>query len=157
MEPVNVINNNPARKVKIVKYRPLPESGIKLLGNWITHYDWQNVYSATSVHDKASALQKTLLEMMNKYLPEKISKFTSVDQVWMTPEIKGISRQKRREFQKHRKSEKWKHLNQLFKEKCKVAKHSYYTKIVSDLKNSNPSQWYSKLKRMTSHDQAKIE
>ena len=44
-----------------------------------------------------------------------------------------------------------------FEAKCELAKKSYYTNIVSDLKLSNPSQWYSKLKRMTSHDQLKTE
>ena len=29
--------------------------------------------------------------------------------------------------------------------------------IVSDLKNSNPGQWYSKLKRMCNYDQTKTE
>ena len=29
--------------------------------------------------------------------------------------------------------------------------------MVSDLKESNPKQWYSKLKRMSSHDQHKNE
>ena len=80
-----------------------------------------------------------------------------MDQVWITPEIKDISRRKRREFYKHRKSSKWKILNKQFEEKCENAKHSYYNNIVSDLKNSNPGQWYSKLKRMTSYDQIKSE
>ena len=38
-----------------------------------------------------------------------------------------------------------------------LAKRSYYTNIVSDLKNSHPGQWYSKLKRMTNYDQLKSE
>ena len=84
-------------------------------------------------------------------------KFTSEDQVWVTPEVKEISRKKRREYFKNRKSPKWKTLDDLFNKKCKIAKQSYYENIVQDLKNSNPSQWYSKLKRMTSHDQLKSE
>ena len=84
-------------------------------------------------------------------------KFTYVDQVWNTPEIKEISRKKRREIFKHRKSPKWRTLNKLFEEKCEHAKQSYYNNIVSDLKNSNPGQWYSKLKRLTTHDQLKTE
>ena len=157
MRPIDAINNNPARKLKIVKHRPLPESGIKAMGNWIVNHDWENVFGAITAHEKASIFQSTLLEKLNCFLPEKIVKFTSVDQVWITPEIKDISRRKRREFYKHRKSSKWKILNKQFEEKCENAKHSYYNNIVSDLKNSNPGQWYSKLKRMTSYDQIKSE
>ena len=45
----------------------------------------------------------------------------------------------------------------MFHTKCESAKITYYENIVSELKNSNPGQWYSKLKRMTSHDQLKSE
>ena len=34
---------------------------------------------------------------------------------------------------------------------------NYYTNIIKDLKLSNPSQWYSKLKRICSYDQEKYE
>ena len=84
-------------------------------------------------------------------------KFTSEDQVWATSEIKEISRRKSKEFFKHRKSPKWKQLKSLLDEKCEIARKAYYTNIVSDLKSSNPGQWYSKLKRMTSYDTLKSE
>ena len=106
---------------------------------------------------KAACLQNTLLEKLNIFLPEKIVKFTSENQVWITPEIKNIWRRKQREYAKHRRSPKWKTLNKIFDEKCESAMKSYYSYIVSDLNNSNPGQWYSKLNRMTSHDQMKSE
>jgi hypothetical protein len=48
-------------------------------------------------------------------------------------------------------------MEELVNEKCELAKQSYYENVVQDLKNSNPSQWYSKLKMMTSYDQLKSE
>ena len=157
MKPIDAINNNPARKIKIVKYRPLPESGIRDMGNWIVKQDWEAVLSAISAHDKVDIFQGLLLEKLDIFLPEKTVKFTSEDQVWVTPEIKEISRKKRREYFKNRKSPKWKTLEDLFNTRCESAKITYYENIVSDLKNLNPGQWYSKLKRMTSHDQLKSE
>ena len=157
MKPVNAINNNPARKVKMVKFRPLPESGIQEMGKWIVNHNWDEVSGASSAHDKAAIFQSILLDKVNLFLPEKIFNFTSEDQVWATPEIKDISRKKKREYNKNRKSTKWKSLNTLFEEKCSLAREAYYTNIVLDLKHSNPGQWHSKLKRMTSHDQVKTE
>ena len=148
MRPIDSVNNNPARKLKIVRYRPLPESGIREMGNWIVNHDWAEVFSASTAHEKAFILQTTLLEKLDVFLPEKNVKFTSEDQVWITPELKDISRKKQREFFKHRKSSKWRNLNKLFEEKSELAKKSYYTNIVADLKNSHPGQWYSKLKRI---------
>ena len=120
------------------------------MGHWIVNYSWEAVLAAQAAHEKAAIFQTVLLEKLEEFLPSKIVKFTSEDQVWTTPEIKSIFRRKQREFTKHRKSPKWKTLNNLFEEKCEAAKEAYYTNIVSDLKNSNPGQWYSKLKRMTS-------
>ena len=88
MRPIDSVNNNPGRKLKIVKYRPLPESGIKAMGNWIVNHDWCTVLNAKTAHEKAVIFQTTLLDKLNFFLPEKIAKFTSEDHVWITPEIK---------------------------------------------------------------------
>ena len=157
MKPIDAINNNPARSIKVVTFRPLPESGVREMGNWIVSHDWGKIYRANTAHEKAEILQKTLLQKMDYFLPEKTVKFTSEDQVWATPEIKELKRKKSREFYKNRKSPKWVTLNNKFEEKCEIAREAYYVNIVSDLKNSNPGQWYSKLKRMSSYDQLKTE
>ena len=144
MKPVDSLENNPSRQTRYVTYRPLPNSGIEKMGQWIVTETWKTVTEAKSAHEKANALQQLMMEKLNLYLPQKTAKFTSDDQPWVTPEIKSIDRKKKREYVKHRKSEKWKRLNEQFQTKCKQAKASYYTNIVEDLKTSNPSQWYSK-------------
>ena len=73
MKPIDAINNNPARKIKIVKYRPLPESCIRDMGNWIVKQDWEAVLSAISAHDKVDIFQGLLLEKLDIFLPEKNS------------------------------------------------------------------------------------
>ena len=57
----------------------------------------------------------------------------------------------------NRKSQRWKYLNAKFEQMCSNAKTNYYTNIIEDLKTSNPGQWYSKLKRISSHNQEKSE
>ena len=39
-----------------------------------------------------------------------------------------------------------------FKKQCEKEKVKYFENIVKDLKDSNPGQWYSKLKRMSGQD-----
>ena len=53
MKPIDSINNNPARKKKTGTYRPLPESGIRNMGNWIVNYSWEAVLAAQTAHEKA--------------------------------------------------------------------------------------------------------
>ena len=53
------------------------------------------------------------------------------------------------------RSEKWLELNHQFQKRADSLKREYYKNRVEDLKTSNTSQWYSKLKRMSSLDQSK--
>ena len=62
-----------------------------------------------------------------------------------------------REFNKHRSSDKWHKLNKVYKNALTTSKTKFYNDIVKDLKLSNPSQWYSKLKRICSFDQERYE
>ena len=62
---------------------------------------------------------------------------------------------RKKEYLKHKKSDKWRTLNSLFEEKAEVQKESYYKNMVEDLRVSNPGQWYSKLKRMSASDPTK--
>ena len=157
MKPIDSINNNPARIKKAVTFRPLPKSGIESMGKWMVTEKWECVTQAKSAHEKARALQNLMMKQLDHFLPEKTTTFTSEDQPWATPEIKDIDRRKKREYNKRRRSTKWKRLNEQFEIKCRLAKSSYYCNIVKDLKSSAPGQWYSKLKRMSSHDQTKSE
>ena len=50
------------------------------------------------------------------------------------------------------KSEKWKIVDAKFEEKSSEAKINYYDNMVKDLRTSEPGQWYSKVKRMSSLD-----
>ena len=83
--------------------------------------------------------------------------FSSNDQEFFTPELKALDRKRKRIYSKQGRSTKWKKLNSNFKKKVRKAKKVFYKKMISDLKKSNPGQWYSKLKRMTAYDQHKNE
>ena len=48
-------------------------------------------------------------------------------------------------------------LDQLYKSSLQEAKQKIYKTIIKDLKTSNPSQWYSKLKNISTYDRGKYE
>ena len=64
-----------------------------------------------------------------------------------------LDRLRKREFYKNKRSAKWEKLNQEFLDKSDAEKEKYFTNIVSDLKTSNTSQWFSKVKRMAGQDE----
>ena len=157
MEPVSVLNNKPARVKREIQVRPLKQSGIDLLSYWMKNQNWKIVLDAKTVNEKSEILQDMLLSKVNEYLPLKKRIISSDDQPFCTEEIKRLKRQKAREFKKNRRSIKWRELNTRYKKEVSMAKKGYYKKIVRDLKLSNPSQWYSKLKRICSYDQHKSD
>ena len=46
-------------------------------------------------------------------------------------------------------------MNSFYNAKCLEEKEKYYVNIAEDLEEANLGQWYSKLKRMSWHDQLK--
>ena len=137
------------RKKKEITVRLLPESGLEQFGDWLKTESWEKVFNAKTAHDKARNLQNLLMENLDKFLPQKVMKITSEDRPWFNQKLKNMDRRLKREYVKHMQAKKWKFLQTKLKEKCSEEKVNYYTNIVEDLKTSQPSQWYSKLKRMT--------
>ena len=157
MKPISVIDNKPARITREVNIRPMKQSGIDLFGFWIEKQSWKEVLEAETVDKKSEILQNMLLEKLEEYLPAKKRKVCSIDQPFCTDEMKRLKRLKSREYSKNRGSMKWRDLNRRYKKEVSSAKRKYYKKMVKDLKTSNTNQWYSKLKRLCSYDQQKLE
>ena len=152
VRPINKISTESAVNSRIVKMRPITGSGLQKLKGWFIDQTWTEVYEEESAHDKAAVFQKLLLDALNKFLPEKMNKFRSDDQVWMTPALKLLDRKRKRIYRKERRSDRWKELHNLFKKEVKVAKSKFYEKTIADLKNKSPKQWYSALKRIGSYN-----
>ena len=145
-EPISVINNKPARVIKKVKVRRLPQSGKDQLKAWFSQQNWDEVTTAESCHDKALILQSMIMSKLDQYLPEKTVSFSSDDQPWFTPELKELDKRRKYEYRRHRRSFHWKTLNRRFKNKVAATKSSYYEKRIHDMKEGKPGQWYSMLK-----------
>ena len=152
-KPINVINNRSGRLFKTVKVRPFPQSGVEKMRKWFIDQTWEEIYESESAHDKAQIFQNMLIEALDRIFPEKMRKISSDDQPWITHKLKVLDRKRKRIFHKERRSIKWREINKLFKSEVKLAKQKFFENTISDLKQKNPGQWYSSLKRITSNDQ----
>ena len=151
-EPYTASLDIPPRVYKTVASRPINFEGLKKFSTWIENHNWVNLYKCQGVDEKAELLQNLLVEKYLECFPLKISKVSCDDKPWVTSDIKLLDRRRKREFSKHHKSELWKKLDIDFSRKCQKAKEKYYSSIVSDLKESNPGQWHSKVKRMSGNN-----
>ena len=132
-------------------------SGMLLLKNWFKAQSWSDILTNKCMNKKAELLLSSVLEALNKCLPEKVLKVSSDDEPWYTPALKKLDRKRRREYSKNRKSPKYLRLSRLYQEKLFKEKKKYKKDMLDDIKSSQPGEWYSKLKRITKLDQGKLE
>ena len=150
---INILNNKSGRTTKKITVRPLTQPGIQKMKNWFIDQTWEQVYQLDSAHEKAAKFQEMLLHALEDIFPQKVRKVNSDDQPWISHKLKLLDRKRKRVYHKERRSIKWKKLNKLFKNEVKSAKAQFYKTAVADLRQKKPSQWYSCLKKITSHDQ----
>ena len=153
MKPLCASVPVPPRVYRTVESRPITESGIQSFSDWLEEQRWHDMYSCKDIHKKAAIFQSLLMTNFERCFPKKKVKVCDADQPWVTKSLKQLDRRRKREFYKHKRSARWEELNRLFELKCAEEKRKYYNNIVSDLRESNISQWYSKVKRMSGQDQ----
>ena len=137
-----------SRNFKIINYRPLPESSVRQFGEWIVTEGWQDIKEDMSPTEQASAFEKLLQDKLELFCPMKTMKVSSQDKPWINAELKTISRQKNREYNKRGKSMKYKNLAKKFDEKFKAEAEKYLRKNMDALMENKPGQAYNVLKRM---------
>ena len=115
----------PSRNYKTVKFRPLPDSGIRSFGDWIVHENWEAIEKENTVLDQVRIFENLIINNLNKSCPLKECKLSTNDKPFITIELKKIARKKSREYQKRGKTEKYKKLKQMFDSKYKKEATKY--------------------------------
>ena len=99
--------------------------------------------------DKADTLLlKTITEAMEVNLPLKFVKLRNVDKRFFTAELKQIDRQRKREYSRHGKTEKFFRLKERFCELYTKASKEDLKKNVDELIKSRPGLAHKTLKLM---------
>ena len=106
MLPISADIVCPPRQIRIVEYRPLPQSGINKMGQWIQQQKWKEIYECLDAHEMANKLQNVLIDSLDRFLPMKTIKFCNDDEPWVTEQVKVLNRKCKREFSNNHKSEK---------------------------------------------------
>ena len=86
-------------------------------GEWIVNEKWDCITNEMSATEQSVVFEQLVNEKLNLFCPEKEMKLGSQDKPFITAELKRISRQKNREYNKRGKTEKYKQLDNLFQTK----------------------------------------
>ena len=124
---------------------------------WLEKEDWAKVTQEESAHSKAEVLQNLLMSKYQEFFPEKIRNISSDNQPFYNDKLSRLKRKKNREYNKHRRSAKWKQMEKIYNDVLGLAKKTFYRKKVKNLRKGNPGKWYSELKKLTCYDQQRSE
>ena len=136
------------REKRKIKTRPMPQSQIDQFCAEFTCHRWEEVLSSEDVNVKTELYHKYQRDMLDKYFPEKTVTISSLDKSWMTPELKQLLRQVQRERLAKGKSDQFKKLWAIFCRRKRGEIKSFHHKFVMELKQTNPGNWYSMMKKM---------
>ena len=136
------------RLFRKITVRPLSSSQIDALGRWIGQHSWDELEATSDVDTQLELFTSTVFFMLNTIAPEKEIKISLDDPPWMNTRIKTIIRQRNREFDKHAKSIKWRKLMKKSKAMVKRAKTNFSENFISNLKDTDPSTWMTRMKKL---------
>lgn len=118
---------------------------------------WIEVLEEADLELKVANFHHIITSVRNKHFRQRRVTISNLDKKWMTPELKTLLRQVQREYLQNRKSRKWRLLKFEFKQKKRKTIQAFHSKFVSDLKSTNPRQFYQMAKRIGAVDQMNSE
>ena len=104
---------------------------------------------------KAEQFHLLITSNRDKHVKQKTTTMTNLDKKWMTPELKTLNREIKREFYTNKKSPRWKEMKKELKKKKRNTILTMHNKFVTDLKTTNPHQFYQMCKKIGAIDQMK--
>ena len=153
MTPISVMNNKSARTTRKITFRPINEIGLQKMQQWLKDESWSEMSQVSCANQKAEILQNTLMKKYCTFFPEKTRIISNDSQPFFTEKLSRLKRRKGREYNKHRRSAKWKQMELIYNNELSKAKKEYYRKKIKNLRKSKPGKWYSEFKKLTSYDQ----
>jgi hypothetical protein len=127
--PLSASNSQRERDYITKVSRPIPDSGVREFGQWITVEDWTSIPEDISPTEQVIAFEKLVQDKLNTILPQKSVKiFPNYDKPFITSDLKKLDRLVKREYRKHNKSPKYLRLKADFDLKFEQAANSYLEK-----------------------------
>ena len=122
-------------------FRPYTTRGEEMFGNLLLSTDWTFLEAS---EDPAEDLCTRLEVFTSLAFPEKTRTKTNRDKPWVTEIVRKISRRKRREYKRHRRSSRWKKLDDEMNSLVLEGKTSFFERIKTKVQRSSNTREYFK-------------
>ena len=128
-------------------YRPLKQSSILAFGNWLVHYPWAEVLTVEDVEEKWENYITTITASYHHFFPEKSLRQHPADLPWITDKIKRLINQ-RNHAHRTGNTDLYRPLRNKVIREIKFAKSNFYPNKLQELKTTDQSKWYGKIKEL---------
>ena len=137
------------REYTVKTNRPLPASGIREMGLWLSDIKWEAVLRPELCPEDQDAILRSALQYkVDQIFPEKKVRVSNQDVSFITLELKRLQMYIKREYKKKGKSCKYIEMKIAYDRKFKKAAQDQLNKFVEDMMEESPGRAYSAMKKM---------
>ena len=133
------------------------ESNADLIKRAINNFNWEKAFPNTNINEKVSLFKKTILNILNNYIPHETIICDDKDPPWFNSRIKSLIENKnkiRKSYQRFKTNSQLLNKMNLLQEQLYLlinkSKQNYYSRVASKLTNvqRNSKTYWSLLKRL---------
>ena len=137
------------REYAVKSSRPLPASGIREMGLWLSGIQWGAVLRPEFDPDEQDqVLRAALQHKVDQVFPEKKVRISNQDVSFITADLKKLQMYLKREYKKKGKSGKYIEMKLAYDSKYKKAAQDQLNKFVEDMMEEHPGRAYCAMKKM---------
>ena len=140
--------SKPAKQVVVKKTRRVNNIRIRKLAQWVQHESWQHVYDGNTASGMAENLIELVSEKLNEICPEEEVKISQFEGKITSLALQKLVRIKKREFEKHGFSKRFKALKKKVKDRIKLEGEKALQKVLENA-TENGMKWIRESSRLS--------
>ena len=134
VEAIPITNGYVPESKKVVRsIRPLPDSAILDFKQKLAAVDFEHVVINLPINEMVSTYQNVTSSLVTSSFPEKRIVHYDDDKPWYNEQLRGLKRQRLREYSKHGMSSKYLQLHESYSLQVKEAIGKYKEKVKNEV------------------------
>ena len=126
-------------KKRKITFRPYTQRGEEMFGNLMARTDWSHLHYSDN---PAELFRERLDVYVDACFPTKTRTFKSCELPWITKQAQLISRQKKREYKRNRRSDRWLLLERKMRMTLLEGRTEFFNRVKTKVKESKNSRAY---------------
>ena len=140
MKPLNTIDNEKKIELKTIETREFSEENFSTMGRKLENFSWNFLERYPTINERMEIFHDTLLGIFSECFPLKKRIIHSDSEPYIDELLIKLRRKRNREYNKHRRSQKYIELESRYKDLLSKSMKRFYRKRIQSLKSTSPRQ-----------------